>query len=220
MKFKSYGSMILLLIMSGGFMACGESGKHSNEGLFSELTSKYAKYDGKENFAETAAKVFEGKTIPVEVDSGVPLSVEAMQFDTRMLSDGDFGTYVRFVGNATLKRAGVFDATTAWAEPQNDDEAYDFYWRIGMLMFDNDGNPVYIPEFNFSGLQKSGLKRIINPQGTSCSYICGFKILPYNQERIGNIAKVLLIDLKGERADQYNQQKEEQDKEMKAFQNS
>lgn len=216
MKKLIYLSLLSLFLFMA---ACGNSDKLPNDGLFGKLPNKYANYDGKENFAEIAAQLFEGQTIPVDVDADVQLTIEPMHFDVNML-EGNHGTNVQFKGEAKTKRAGVYDASTAWNEPINDDEAYDFYWRIGMLMYDKEGNPVYVPDFLLTGLEKSGLKRVVNPENSVCSYICSFGFSPVNMERLAKVAKILLIDRKGAREEEYNKLKEVQEKEAKEYRES
>ena len=190
--------------------ACGNDSKLPNDGLLGDLPNIYLNYDVNKNYDEIVSKMFEDKGIPVEVDNDVPLTVENMYFNKTIGS-----TSVKFVGEAKIKRAGVYDAATAWADPKNDDEAYDFYWRIGMLMYDKEGEPIYAPDFLLTGLQKSGLQRIVNLEGAACNYTFTISLPPTDTlklTRLANVAKIMLIDRKGEHADEYNQIKEEQEK--------
>lgn len=205
---------LTLLSLALFMAACGnKESSLPNDGLLGDLPNMYLNYDVSKNYEEVVSKLFEDKSIPVEVDNDVPLTVEDMYFSKTIGS-----TSVKFVGQAKIKRAGVYDATTAWADPKNDDEAYDFYWRIGMLMYNKEGKATYAPEFLLTGLQKSGLKRIVNQEGTICNYTFTISLPPTDTlklTRLANVAKIMLIDRKGEHADEYNQIKEEQEKEKR-----
>ncbi len=207
MKKLIYLSLLLLTLFMA---ACGNDSKLPNDGLLGDLPNTYLNYDVNKDYEEVISKMFEGKGIPVEVDNDIPLNVENMHFSETIGS-----TSVKFVGGAKIKRAGVYDATTAWADPKNDDEGYDFYWRIGMLMYDKEGKPIYAPDFLLTGLQKSGLQRIVNQEGTACNYTFTISLPPTDTlklTRLANVAKILLIDRKGAHADEYNNLKEEQEK--------
>ena len=207
MKKLIYLSLLSLPLLMA---ACNSDSKLPNDGLFGDLPNAYLNYDVNKDYDEVVSKMFENKGIPVEVDNDVPLVVENMYFSETIGS-----TSVKFVGEAKIKRAGVYDATTAWSDAKNDDEAYDFYWRIGMLMFDKEGKAIYAPDFLLTGLQKSGLKRVVNKEGTGCSYTFTISLPPTDTlklTRLASVTKILLIDRKGAHADEYNQLKEEQEK--------
>ena len=220
MKTKNLKIVFAASLLAAVLVACGDGGKLPNDGLFGKLPNKYDAWDGNENFTELAANLYEGKTIPVEVDSDVPLTVEPMHFDTSLLLGGNYGSMVKFVGEATTKRAGVYDASTVWGEPKTDDEAYDFYWRIRMMMYDKEGKPVYVPDFLVTGLQKSGLQRVMNAQGTACNYSLEFSFSPVNKERIAQVAKIVLFDTKGPRAEEYEKFRNEQEQAEKDYRRS
>lgn len=210
MKKKIY---LCLLSLPLFMAACNSDSKLPNDGLFGDLPNAFLNYDVNKNYEEVVSKIFENKSIPVKVDNDVPLTVENMYFSETIGS-----TSVKFVGEAQIKRAGVYDATTAWADAKNYDEAYDFYWRIGMLMYDKEGKAIYAPEFLLTGLQKSGLKRIVNKEGTACNCTFTISFPPTDTlklTRLANVAKILLIDRKGKHADEYNQIKDEQEKEKR-----
>lgn len=185
MKKIFIGAAALAVLM---LASCG--GSSESGGLFGKFIDAAYTYDSEKlsDFYIEQNEALVQTPIAVEVDADVPLQTAGVNGVKENMD---------FYCDATITRAGVYQANTCWAEPKNDDERYDFDMRFEVLLCDKDGTPVYSVPCSVYGLEKSTLqKRVVNPKGTTVQLNFGIDSKPFYAELLVNVERIRIVDRK------------------------